>query len=111
MTMTKEKRDALVTVLYEKCANGEISREQRELLIQKANSMFVATEAPIVKESTENEPTVEAVVEESKELSPKEKYNLFKESVYEKYTTGKITIDQREELLEKAREKFLNITE
>lgn len=109
MKMTKEVRDTLVTTLYEKCANGEISRDQRELLIQKANSMFVA-EASVQTEETPVEET--PVVEEAREeLSPKEKYNIFKESVYEKYTEGKITLEQREELLEKAREKFLSITE
>lgn len=105
MEMTKEKRDAIVTTLYEKCGNGEISRDQREALIQKANAMFVATEAPV--EHVESESNTES----TNELSPREKYNMFKEAVYNKCTKGEITVEAREELLEKAREEFLTISE
>ena len=113
MAMTKEKRDTIVSTLYEKCANGEISLNQRELLIQKANNLLIA-ESCINNESSFTEST-ETVIEnaenEKTELSPKEKYNIFKESVYAKCIKGEITIEAREELLEKAREKFFPITE
>lgn len=104
MKMTKEMRDNLVTVLYERCSKGEISVEQRELLIQKANSAFVA-------ESTEKTVEEETPVVETQELTAKEKYDRIKTMVYEKCTNGEITVDQREELLEKARDRFLTITE
>lgn len=96
MLMTKEKRDTIVSALYERCSNGEISIDQREKLIQKTNSMFIVneTETHNVKESAQVE------------LSPKEKYNMFKESVYKKYADGEINAEAREMLLEKARDRF-----
>ena len=131
MTMSKENRDTIISSLYERCSNGEISVSQREALIQKTNSMFFATEFSkqntsnednVVEESVENnieETTVEESVDEEiidssiveSNLSPKEKYNLFKESVYERYSKGDIGITVREELLEKARDKFFTFSE
>lgn len=104
MEMTKEKRDLIITTLYERCSNGEISCTQREKLIQKVNSMFV------VKESTEL-PNDQINTTNTKEYSPTEKYSMFKESVYKKYNNKEITLEQREELLEKARDKFFTISE
>ena len=101
MRMTKEKRDIIVNSLYDRFSKGEISREQREKLIQKTNSMFVATESV----DQHDESTEQA------ELTPMEMYNIFKESVYEKYANKEITIEMRESLLEKARDKFLPISE
>lgn len=102
MEMTKEKRDKIITTLYERCSKGEISCEQRETLIRKTNSMFV------VSESTERP---ETTVNNTKELSPKEKYNAVKSAVYTKHSNGEITLEQREELLEKARDRFCTISE
>ena len=104
MEMTKELREKFIDVLYERCANGEISRDQRELLIEKVNSMFVATESETTTVDTDN-------VTESREFSSKEKYNMFRESVYAKCANGDITVEQREALLEKARDSFLQIEE
>lgn len=100
MTMTKKTRDDFITIVYEKYANGEISENQRELLIQKANSCIDLDSLNVVNEKTE-EP------KKQKKLSPKEKYDMFKKAVYKKCEDGEITEDFREELLEKARDEFL----
>ena len=112
MEMNREKRDTIISSLYERCSNGEISVSQRETLIQKTNSMFFATETQKQNISTKSivEESVESSIEEC-EISPMEKYNLFKESVYEKCAKGEISITVREELLAKARDKFLNFSE
>lgn len=105
MEMTRTKRDAIITSLYERCSKGEISVAQRESLIQKTNSMFIATEST-------KEPVVDTVNEEKQlEISPMDKYDLFKESVYQKCAKGEITLENREELLAKARDKFFTIPE
>ena len=107
MKMTKEMRDNIITVLYEKCANGEISIDQRELLIQKANSALITEDV-----ETETDLETEATnIVESTELSPKEKYDAFKTLVYEKCAEGELTEDEREDLLVKAVDRFLTISE
>ena len=103
--MTNEQRDALVEVFYEKCANGEISRAQRELLIQKANSQFIATEACVKAEAADDD---KCDKKSDKKLTPKEKYDKVKEALYEKHSKKEITEEQREALLEMARDKFLD---
>lgn len=102
MEMTKEKRDLIITNLYDRCAKGEISRNQREKLIQKTNSMFTATESAVETESVNTT--------EMEKNSPKEKYEMFKESVYKKFSNGEITIETREILLEKARDTFFTLS-
>lgn len=98
--MTKETRKTIVDALYDRYANGEISLEQRELLIRKANSMYTVTE------SVDNTDEETNAVAEERPLDPTQKYNMFKESVYQKYKNGDITLEMREELLQKARDKF-----
>lgn len=105
MEMTKELRDTIVTELYQRCAKGEISCNQRETLIRKTNSMFT------VNESVQTSKPETIVSNNQKEISSKEKYNLFKESVYKKYANKKITLEQREILLEKAKNEFMEISE
>jgi hypothetical protein len=112
MLMTKEKRDTIVSVLYEKCSNGEISLNQRELLIRKANNMLITESSIDSDNSSASIEFMESAVESEKsELSPKEKYKMFKECVYTKCAKGEITVEMRESLLEKAREKFFPISE
>jgi hypothetical protein len=108
--MTKEDRNTLVNALYNRCANGEISVNQREQLILKINSMYTATESindtnveDTIQESTEN---TQELVQETRNLTPTQKYKMFKESVYQKCSNGEITVEMREELLAKAREAF-----
>lgn len=122
MKMTKELRDEIVTELYERCASGEISVEEREYIIQEATNDFISgvdidtPELQVEKceDETPSEKSDDAKSEDktseenpSKELSQKEKYELFKDAVYKKCKDGEITEEFREELLEKAREKFL----
>ena len=114
MNMTKETRKTLVDELYNRCANGEISLEQRECLILKVNSMYMESvmdnnNTPETSEVVID--TVEEPVKESKQISPNEKYTMFKNAVYKKYSTGEITLEAREELLEKARNEFFTISE
>ena len=104
MEMTKKNRDLIITTLYEKCSEGEISVSQREKLIQKVNSMLVVSESAKKNDNYVN-------ITNDTELSSLEKYKMFKESVYTKYSNGDITLEQREELLEKARDRFYEITE
>jgi hypothetical protein len=104
MEMTKESRDTIITSLYEKYGKGEISATQREQLIQKVNSKFYTEMTAVTTEKAKSDDKPE---KKTKELSSKEKYDLFKTTVYDKCKNGEITEEFREELLEKAREKFL----
>ena len=106
MEMTKEIRDTLVTTLYERCSIGEISRNQRELILQKINSLFVATEAKKNCDEGECDKSDKSDKAEKK-LSPKEKYKIFKDEVYKRCANKEFDEDTREALLEKAREEFL----
>ena len=124
MEMTKEKRDIIITSLYEKYGKGEISANQRELLIQKVNDKFytemvsIEMEAAKAKEESKEEETASEETpkeetkddskKESKELSPKEKMEKFTEVVNKQCEDGKITEEFRDQLLEKAKEKFLS---
>ena len=103
MNMTKEQRDEFISVLYDKCSKGEISRDQREKLIQKVNSMFV------VPNDTHTTPEVDACVPHEHtcdDMTPKQKYEMFKALVYKKWHQNEIDTCTREELLVKARELF-----
>ena len=111
MEMTREIRDNLITSLYDRYGKGEISINQRELLIQKINDKFYTESVAIMNENTntENEPEVEPAIEPeetSNETPTNEKFDLFKESVDKKFEAGEITEELREQLLEKARAKF-----
>ena len=112
--MTKETRKTLVSELYNRCANGEISLNQREQLILKINSMYTVTESTNTTETVETHVDVQESVQETEtpvekqpeKLTPTQKYKMFKESVYQKCANGDITVEMREELLAKAREAF-----
>lgn len=105
MEMTKEKRDMIITSLYEKYGKGEISVNQREQLIQKMNDKFYVE---MVNIATENAKADEEIDNEEKSIeSPlKEKFEMFKEAVDAKYENGEITEEFRDQLLEKAKDKF-----
>lgn len=104
MEMTKEKRDMIITSLYDKYGKGEISVTQREQLIQKMNDKFYTEMAAITTEKAKSED--DESDKAAKELSPKEKFELFKTTVEERCEKGEITEDFRDQLLEKAKEKF-----
>lgn len=95
--MTKQEKAKYVKVLYERCALGEISINQREALIRKMNDSFV------VKESSCNSLKI------PRGYTPSQVYSLYKESVYKKFTDGLITESTREELLLDARNKLASL--
>ena len=96
MSLTKVERDRLVDEFYNRCSNGEISINQRELLITKVNS----------------EIDISSFMESTKEPSMsmkerKEKFDDIKNRLYTDWKNGKITFEQREELVLKAKDKLL----
>lgn len=96
MSLTKVERDRLVDEFYNRCSNGEISINQRELLITKVNS----------------EIDISSFMESTKEPSMgmkerKEKFDDIKNRLYTDWKNGKITFEQREELILKAKDKLL----
>lgn len=96
MSLTKVERDRLVDEFYNRCSNGEISINQRELLITKVNS----------------EMDISSFMESTKEPSMsmedrKEKLDAIKDRLYSDWKSGKITLEQREELLLRAKDTIL----
>jgi hypothetical protein len=112
MEMNKETRDTIITSLYDKYGKGEISATQREQLIQKINDKFytemtaIMTEKAKVKEAEETE--TEDAEKPDKECDKKsnDKFDKFKEEVDKRCENGETTEDFRDQLLEKAKEKF-----
>ena len=96
MSLTKFERDRLVDEFYNRCSNGEISINQRELLITKVNSEM---DISSFMEST-SKPSMN--MEERKE-----KLDTIKDRLYSDWKNGKITLEQREELLLRAKNTIL----
>lgn len=96
MSLTKVERDRLVDEFYNRCANGEISINQRELLITKVNSEM---DISSFMESTSN-PFMSME-------DRKEKLDAIKDRLYSDWKSGKITLEQREELLLRAKDTIL----
>lgn len=96
MSLTKVERDRLVDEFYNRCANGEISINQRELLITKVNSEM---DISSFMEST-SEPSMNME-------DRKEKLDAIKDRLYSDWKNGKITLEQREELLLRAKNTIL----
>lgn len=95
MNMSKDNRDRIIASLYERCQNGEISVNQRELLIKKLNSSFTPTETQFTESKHES-------------LAIKrDKFNAISDRLYQDCARGIITLEQREILLERAREEYL----
>ena len=114
MEMTKDLRDKIVTILYEKCANGEISLGQREMLIRKANKELMITEgcklesgckteAADKEEAPVEEPA--AVEEPKKEEAPAETPEA-KEQPEEEPKTDKETIEEIDKDVNKKSKKL-----
>ena len=78
--------------IYEACANGEITLDEREELLHDLNREYM------VKES--EEPTTNCA-------NSKERFEAVRKAIYEKCSNGEITLDEREILLEKAKELLL----
>lgn len=85
--------ESAIKSLYEACQNGEITIEEREEKINtlKINSFF------------------ESIIEESGDdcLTVVEYFDTIKSSLYVKEAAGEISMEQREELIQKAREIYL----
>ena len=96
MSLTKVERDRLVDEFYNRCANGEISINQRELLITKVNSEM---DISSFMEST-SKPSMNME-------DRKEKLDTIKDRLYSDWKSGKITLEQREELLLRAKNTIL----
>ena len=93
--MTMKERDLLISVIYERCSCGEISIEERENLIDD------------VKEKYIRENTIIEDVEIDEDVL--DKINMFKEAVYEKYSNGEITLEEREELIDRVQKEFIDV--
>ena len=96
MSLTKFERDRLVDEFYNRYANGEISINQRELLITKVNSEM---DISSFMEST-SKPFMSME-------DRKEKLDAIKDRLYSDWKSGKITLEQREELLLRAKDTIL----
>lgn len=100
MEMVKKeinKKDNIneITALYESCANGEITVEEREESISKLKSDSYAYE-------TDNEYKTE-----STNLTPHEIYDNIVSKLYERCSNNEISVSERELYIEKAKELYL----
>ena len=101
MKLNKDQRNKMISVLYERCSNGEISVKQRELLIGKLNnSVYMESGIP---EQCVDKKADDVSVLKSAGLSATEKYGKIKKVLYERCNNGEITVEQREELLLRAK--------
>ena len=114
---SKEEYNALVKVFYEKCDNGEISLDQREILINHAKNEYLTT---VMENTKENVPDSEIMEEETKENTDsndessssdvvtlenaKSEFERFKHVIYEKCNNGEISNDERESLIQRAKD-------
>ena len=101
MKLNKEQRNTMVSTLYEKCSNGEISVKQRERLLRKMNDSFI-TEAGLPEQCVDKKADEYSVLKTAG-LSATEKYGKIKKVLYERCSNGEITVEQREELLARAK--------
>lgn len=93
--MTKEEKNSLASIIYERYSIGEISLDKRENLLKELNNKYI-------KENT----LVEDVEIDEDVL---DKLNMFKEAVYDKYSNGEITLETREKLIARANEEFADM--
>lgn len=90
------------TSVYEACANGEITVEERENQIKHIKDIALF-ETMILPTDSDNELDF---VESVDELTPNEKLIRVQNVLYERCQSGDITEDKREELIALARECF-----
>lgn len=83
--------------LYEACNRGEITIEEREELFQNLRDKFYLESATPIE-----------VVTEQSGLSNKEKFEKIRTILYERCNRGELTIEEREELVFKAKEKIFS---
>lgn len=93
--MTKEEKNSLASIIYERHSIGEISLDERENLIKELNNKYIK-ENTLVEDFEIDEDVLD-------------KLNIFKEAVYEKYSNGEITLETREKLIARANEEFADM--
>ena len=93
--MTKEEKNSLASIIYERYSVGEISLDERENLIKELNNKYIK-ENTLVEDFEIDEDVLD-------------KLNMFKESVYDKYARGEITLETREKLITRANEEFADM--
>lgn len=95
MSLTLKDKEKIIKTLYERCSIGEISVMQRELLLKKLNDETAPEFKPIT-EACEN--SIE---------TRRKKFNIISTKLYKECANGKISLEQREILLERARGEYL----
>ena len=98
----KEKFDKVKSVLYERCNNGEISVEERYIAI--------ATEDLITKPAEEALAT-EKAEEESKLDKLNAIFEKASDKVYSAWVNDRITVEERDAMIEKVKEKIFGKVE
>jgi hypothetical protein len=93
--MTKEEKNSIASIIYERYSVGEISLDEREDLLKELNNKYIK-ENTLVEDFEIDEDVLD-------------KLNMFKESVYDKYARGEITLETREKLITRANEEFADM--
>lgn len=93
--MTKEEKNSLASIIYERYSIGEITIEERENLLRELNNKYIK-ENTIVEDIDIDEDVLD-------------KLRMFKEAAYEKYSNGEITLEMREELINRATNEFSDV--
>lgn len=93
--MTKEEKNSLASIIYERYSIGEITIDERENLLRELNNKYIK-ENTLVEDFEIDEDVLD-------------KLNIFKEAVYEKYSNGEITLETREKLIARANEEFADM--
>lgn len=93
--MTKEEKNSIASIIYERYSVGEISLDEREDLLKELNNKYIK-ENTLVEDFEIDEDVLD-------------KLRMFKEAVYEKYSKGEITLETREKLIARANEEFVDM--
>ena len=85
-------------MLYEACSNGEITIQEREELLSELKEELFYTEE-----------TIDATIsEENENLTKQEKFDKIKKELYRKCSDNEISVEEREDLINKAKEKIFS---
>ena len=93
--MTKEEKNSIASIIYERYSVGEISLDEREDLLKELNNKYIK-ENTLVEDFEIDEDVLD-------------KLRMFKEAVYDKYSNGEITLETREKLIARANEEFADM--
>lgn len=89
--------------LYKRCSAGEISVNQREALLQKVNEKYY--EDYLLEKAYEVED--DTPVKRSYGEDASYVYESVRNEVYKRWANGEINLEEREELLNRARDEIL----